>query len=264
MTVRADCAVSACSPLPLPVKALAPRLSGWAWGVGRPLDRSPLPPYQVAGLWNKANFPFHQPCLFIGFRAASSHNPTSVSFLASNVRLLRSRDIWLPGFSRSRAAHENSQGWLWGAAAPGSLSPGGGSGGTFLAAAKTICLGDPPCFSPAGHWLPTYAYSSVEQKYASGRADELQDQVSPPVFPGPTSLLSTKCYLGILPVGSDVCLTLRTVCEHWVSFGHSVSWFRRVPYIEGHFCWGSVCLGLHINNHKINSFMHFKQSLFHQ
>lgn len=49
-------------------------------------------------------------------------------------------------------------------------------GGTFLAAAKTICFGGPACFCPAQHCLPTYAYSSVEQKYASGQADELQDR----------------------------------------------------------------------------------------
>ena len=29
-----------------------------------------------------------------------------------------------------------------------------------------------------------------------------------------------KCYLGILPVGSDMYLTPKTVCEHRVSFGH--------------------------------------------
>ena len=31
-----------------------------------------------------------------------------------------------------------------------------------------------------------------------------------------TSLLSMKCYLDILPIGSDVGLMLRTVCEHKV------------------------------------------------
>ena len=52
--------------------------------------------------------------------------------------------------------------------------------GTFLLAAKTICFGDPPCFSPAQHWLPTCAFL-VERKDASGRVEELPDPVSPQV-----------------------------------------------------------------------------------
>ena len=41
-------------------------------------------------------------------------------------------------------------------AACGQLAPGGGSGGTFLAAAETMCFGDLPYFSPAQRWLPMY------------------------------------------------------------------------------------------------------------
>ena len=77
MTVRADCAVSACSPLLLSIKALAPRLlcvCGGGWG-GVGLWTDVHPPPQVGGIWNKANFPFHQPGLFIGFPVASSQTP---------------------------------------------------------------------------------------------------------------------------------------------------------------------------------------------
>lgn len=68
--------------------------------------------------------------------------------------------------------------------------------GTFLPAAKTICFGDPPCFSPARHWLPTCAFL-VERKDTSGWVEELPDPVSPQVCTRLTSLLSLKCYFGI-------------------------------------------------------------------
>ena len=70
MTVRTQCAVSSCSPLlnlwsspPLPV------CGGVDFG-----EMSALP-LSVAGIWNKANFPFHQPGLLIGFGTASSRTP---------------------------------------------------------------------------------------------------------------------------------------------------------------------------------------------
>ena len=71
MTVRADCAVSACSPLLLSIKSLAPLVVN---GRSQPLDRcSPFPSFSPV-CWNKANFPFHQPGLFISFGAAGSQN----------------------------------------------------------------------------------------------------------------------------------------------------------------------------------------------
>ena len=76
MTVRADCAVSAHSPLPLPVKILASWLSGRG-GAGPWTGVCP-PPTQVAGIQNKASFPFHQTCPFIGFWAARSQTPLVV------------------------------------------------------------------------------------------------------------------------------------------------------------------------------------------
>ena len=75
MTVRADCAVSACSPLPPSINVLAHWLSV---GGSQPLDRGPPSP-SVASIHNKANFPFHQPCLFIGFWAVSSRTPLLVT-----------------------------------------------------------------------------------------------------------------------------------------------------------------------------------------
>ena len=72
MTVRTDCTVSECNTLPRPIKALAHWLSVWENWL---LYMNSLPP-TAASFWNEANFSFHQPCFFIGYRVASSHNPT--------------------------------------------------------------------------------------------------------------------------------------------------------------------------------------------
>ena len=74
MTVRAACAVSACSRLPPPIEALAPRQ-----GCVGLWTRVHPPPTPAAGIQNKANFPFHQPGLFIGFCTADSWTPLLVT-----------------------------------------------------------------------------------------------------------------------------------------------------------------------------------------
>ena len=53
-------------------------------------------------------------------------------------------------------------------------SPEQGVWGTFLAAAKTICFEDPPCFSPAQHWLLTYAFLWWNGILLLEQADKLQ------------------------------------------------------------------------------------------
>ena len=59
---RADCAVSACSPLPQPMKALAHWLTvRESW----PLNRSPPSPLPVSSIQNKADFLSHQPCMCV-------------------------------------------------------------------------------------------------------------------------------------------------------------------------------------------------------
>ena len=77
MTVRPDRAISTCSPLPLPTKALAYRLPV-VGGVGFWSGGCHPSPFK-----NKANFPFHQPCLRIGFGVVSSWTPLSVPGLLS-------------------------------------------------------------------------------------------------------------------------------------------------------------------------------------
>ena len=73
MIVRAECAVSACSPLPLSIKSLAPLI------VRVLSPRQVFPFALVAGLWNEINFLFHQPGLFNGLWILSSQTPLSVT-----------------------------------------------------------------------------------------------------------------------------------------------------------------------------------------
>ena len=82
MTVRDDCAVSACSPPPLTLLMLSPTpnpLLVWAggWGKVSLWTDACRPPPTVAGTWNKPNFPFHQPGLFTDFWMASSQVPNA-------------------------------------------------------------------------------------------------------------------------------------------------------------------------------------------
>ena len=83
MTVRADCAVCACSPLPLSKEALVPWWSVGGVGLQTGVQHPQRPTPAVAGIQNKANFPVHQPCLFIGSWVASSWTPLLVTTIAN-------------------------------------------------------------------------------------------------------------------------------------------------------------------------------------
>ena len=80
MTVRADCAVSTRSLLHLSIKALAHWLS-WTGGETGSGQVSTLPPPWVAGIQNKASFPFYKSSLCTGFWVASSWTPLSITTL---------------------------------------------------------------------------------------------------------------------------------------------------------------------------------------
>ena len=98
MTVRADCAVSACSPLPASIKALAHWLS--VGGVGLWTGLCPSPARLPASEIKQTSLPTNLASLLaLEWRAARPH--FRLQFLALNLGLLYSRDIWLPGFSRA-------------------------------------------------------------------------------------------------------------------------------------------------------------------
>ena len=80
MTVRADCAVSTRSLLHPSVKALAHWLS-WTGGETGSGQVSTIHPPWVAGIQNKASFPFYQSSLCTGFWVASSWTPLSITTL---------------------------------------------------------------------------------------------------------------------------------------------------------------------------------------
>ena len=103
MTVRADCTLSACSPLPLSKKALAHWLSlGWGGG-GRPLDRH-LPPPLVASIQN-------QPCLSIGFEQQEAGS--GVSNTIKNLWFTDELEVAISSVQFSRSVVSNSL-WLHG------------------------------------------------------------------------------------------------------------------------------------------------------
>ena len=52
----------------------------------QPLDIN-LPACPVASTWNKAPFPFHQACQFIGFRAASNPTPLLITVVLQKFQI---------------------------------------------------------------------------------------------------------------------------------------------------------------------------------
>ena len=99
-------------PLPASRRALAQ----WSSVAGLGLCRhAPLP--AVAGLWNKPSFPFHQPCLFIGFWWVSSRAQTlsiTVSGASGGAAELTPGFSWIqlrPG-QRAGMDASNLRSWL--------------------------------------------------------------------------------------------------------------------------------------------------------
>ena len=101
MSIRAVCAGFACSPLLPPIKALAhwSPVGGFGLWTGVCLSFPLTPLHPVAGIWQKANLPFHQPWLFIGFRASGSQTTLSVSLMHAG------KEGWLK--------HANNEKKLW-------------------------------------------------------------------------------------------------------------------------------------------------------
>ena len=70
MTIKANCIVFTCNPL-LSMKSPA----HWLSVVGESALGQEFTLPLVSGIQNKANFPFHQPCLFNGFWTVSTETP---------------------------------------------------------------------------------------------------------------------------------------------------------------------------------------------
>ena len=80
IAVRADCAVSVCSPLPQPSKLLPSDCQWWGGSLWKGVCPSNSP---VASIQHKGNVPFHQLGLFIGFWTKRSQIPLSVTLPSS-------------------------------------------------------------------------------------------------------------------------------------------------------------------------------------
>jgi len=150
MTIRADCEVSACSPLPSSWKALAYWLVGVESALGWKFP-SRLQALEIKQTLLSTNF------------ASLALEPQAPEPTFAN-RFWRPREavlsqclaegggnqMELPAWWYTWGGCEEQQfvaHWHW-----------GGLWGSFPAAAKTIYFGDPPCFSPAQHWVPACAF----------------------------------------------------------------------------------------------------------
>ena len=136
-------------PLLPPIRALAQWASVAGVGLCRP---GPLP--SVAGLGSKATFPFHQPCLFIGFWWVGSQTQTlSISFWCLRWGCWADSRVFLNSVEARTTRRDGCE-------EPPLLAHrprGGGLRETFLAAAETTCFREPPRFSPALQGLPAYS-----------------------------------------------------------------------------------------------------------
>ena len=66
-----------------------------------------------------------------------------------------------------------------------------------------------------------------------GWGDELQDGISPLLCTTqPSHLWVWSAIWAFLPFGSDMCVTLRTVCGHQELFGHFANWFWHLSTVE--------------------------------
>ena len=91
MTVRADCAISACTILSLSIKVLTPSLlmGRGGGGVGSQLLDRHVPPPQpptTASIQNKANFSFHQPGFLLVFEQQATGSGFGTNILECSVK----------------------------------------------------------------------------------------------------------------------------------------------------------------------------------
>ena len=214
-------------------------------------------------LWKRANFPFHQPCLFIDFRAASRQTPILVTVFWHpkwNCSVLAvSGSSRFPGvkplaaamcqdgyensmvlpvcdcctfatfgsrdFRRKAAGPCSAQGWWpWTHCSVMTSWPWERFGGIFLAGAEAICFEEAPCFFFVQHCC------------------QLR------IFPGETERCIWMSQCATRPSKSSGSLSSRPCSrenlsfEYGVLFGYFASWFWCVSSIEDHLCRECICL----------------------
>ena len=88
-------------------------------------------------------------------------------------------------------------------------------------------------FLPCSALAANLSFSWWNGNLHLGWAADLQDWLSPQVctraaFP----FVNAGAIWAFLPVGSDLYLMLRIICEHWLLFGHFCQWFWCLSAIE--------------------------------
>ena len=256
-----------------PLKAPAYWLLGAGWGKNQPLNRSPpIPPnpvtLQVSSFQNKQTFLSTNLAALLDLEQQAVRPLFLVGFFGIQCeaavvsRYLAAPDFYHhpPTTCRAVAVMEGALGGLWGGHCSWLASPRRGFGGKVPGSWQNRLFRGFSLFLPSLALTANWCVLLQERKRASGWAEQPQDWASPPVRGRANISFEHKVLFGLfLSVGSDVCLTLRTVCEHWVSFGHFIRWFWGVSDAEGSFCWGHVCLELCIDRHKVKNVMHFKK-----
>lgn len=141
--------------------------------------------------------------------------------------LLHLHAIWLPGAFRSSASsHDNLLRRLQGAHCSWVAGSERGIWGDVSSSYQNYLFQRSSLFVPCSALPANLDLFLLEQKHASGWAEELHDWVCPPV-----------------------CTRGKFCFEHKVLFGHSANWLWSLSAVEDHLCWGSVLMGLPINQH---------------
>ena len=188
-------------------------------------------PSLVASLRNKANFLFHQPCLFIAFWAGIHFQDQALAPRWGRALAIAGSRAGFPPAELPPWCPAGQAVRSWATA----LWPWDGVWGMFPVVAETICFRDPLCVSPAPHRLPgTLFLVGLERCFwASWRALRL----SPLVCTQLTSLLSMKCYLGIF-ARWFWCVSAFQACLCWQVF----VWDSIALEDLWQFCLSGVCV----------------------
>ena len=180
MTVKAECPVSAWSPVSSSLKAFAHWLSLEGGDLWTEICVLPSPHPTRFGC-----FPFCPSCLFFGFWATNNRPHFYNSSLAPTVGLLHLHDIWLSGgFPSSDSSHHNLPRRLQGAHCSWLAGSETGIWGDVSSSYQNNLFQRSSLFLPCSTLGANLHFYLVEQKRASGWAEELQDSMPTSVHQG--------------------------------------------------------------------------------